>query len=158
MRGSHLALAAMLAAGSGCSALVAAVLPDDDLSVLLPGVPRVEVERELGRPEHTHPTLRGLEAIYVVRCGQAGTWGDNVNTVAKAGLDAVRDVHHFRPAHPATYPGALRALLAVPTMIGTDFLLAVRQLARLPNRRRRVRVLYDGDERLVAHDLSPAHR
>jgi hypothetical protein len=156
--GCRLALAALLAAMSGCSAFVAAVLPDDDLSVLLPGMPRSEIERELGSPERTGPCAHGLEAFYVVRHGRARTWGDNLDVVAQVGIDAVHDAGAWSPAHLATYPGAFRALLSPFEMIGKDAVLAVRELASLPDRRGRVRVVYDASERLVAYELSRARR
>lgn len=156
--GLRLALAALLAAASGCSALVAAVLPDDDLSVLLAGTPRSDVEREFGRPERTAPSARGLEAVYVVRHGHAHTWGDHVGAVAQVGFDAVRRASAWTPAELATYPPALRALLVPFEMVGTDVVLAIRELAALPDRRGRVRVLYDESDRLVAYELSRARR
>jgi hypothetical protein len=156
--GCRLVLAALLAAASGCSAFVAAVLPDDDLSVLLAGMPRSEVERELGSPERTGSCPHGLEAFYVVRHGRARTWGDNVDAVAQVGIDAARHAGEWAPVHLATYPGAFRALLFPFEMIGTDAVLAIRELASLPDRRGRVRVVYDASDRLVAYELSRARR
>ena len=151
-------LAALLAAVCGCSAFVAAVLPDDDLSVLLPGMPRSAIERELGSPERVGPCPAGLEAFYLVRHGRARTWGDNVDAVAQVGFDAARRAADWTPAHAATYPDALRALIAPFEMVGTDLVLVFRELASLPSRRGRVRVIYDASERLVAYELSRARR
>jgi hypothetical protein len=136
--------------------VAAALSPDHDTSVLIEGAPRGEIEREFGRPERTQKTGRGLEAVYRVRIGRKSTWADNVDTVAATGLKVVQKVGADAPFF---YAAPLRkmagAALAVPAMIGKDFLLAVREVASWPKRRRRIVVVYDEHDRVLSYRMPP---
>lgn len=152
--GSRACLAAVLALTTGCSAIAAAARPDHDLSVLLAGAPRGDVERELGRPEWTAATGAGTEAAYVVMVGQERDWGDHVARVARVGLDGVDHVR-LMPHRPwATTKSVLRALLAVPKMIAADVVGGAKEVASWRRRRRRVLVRYDLDDRVTSFYMS----
>jgi len=158
MRGLLIALlSALFSLSTGCSALVAAIAPDHDTSVLLPGTPRGEIEREFGRPERTEQTARGLEAVYRVRVGRKSTWADNVDTVASTGFKVVQQVGTEAPFFATPLRSMAGVALAVPAMIGKDFLLSVREIASWPKRRRRILVVYDEHDRVLSYRM-PSRR
>ncbi|MHC4137737.1 MAG: hypothetical protein ACYTDU_05235 [Planctomycetota bacterium] len=154
MRGLLIALlCALFCLSTGCSAVVAAIAPDHDTSVLLPGTPRGEIEREFGRPERTERTARGVEAVYRIRVGRKSTWADNVDAVTTTGFKVVQKVGTEAPFYATPLRSLAGAALAVPAMIGKDFLLAVREVASWRKRRRRVVVVYDERDRVLSYRL-----
>jgi hypothetical protein len=154
MRGLLIALScALFCVSTGCSAVAAAISPDHDTSVLIPGTPRGEIEREFGKPERTQPTARGVEAIYRVRVGRKSTWADNVDAVTTTGFKVVQKVGTEAPFFSTPLRSMAGAALAVPAMIGKDFLLAVREVASWPKRRRRVVVVYDEHDRVLSYRM-----
>ena len=86
------ALAAVLLALSGCSAIIAAAGRPDDLSVVRRGALRDDVEHELGRPSRERAAGHGIEATYKVRVGPGGSPSANAGAVARAGLDTFESV------------------------------------------------------------------
>jgi len=152
MRGLRVALlCALICLSTACSAVAAAISPDHDTSVLIPGTPRSEIEREFGRPERTEQTARGLEVVYRVRLGRKSTWADNVDAVTTTGFKVVEKVGTGGPLYATPLRSVAGAALAVPAMIGKDFLLAVREVASWPKRRRRILVVYDEHERVLSY-------
>jgi hypothetical protein len=148
------ALAGLLIALSGCSAIIAAAGRPDDLSVVRDGASREEVEDELGRPSRERAHGNGIEATYKVRVGPGGSPSANAGAVARAGLDTFESVTadvHIRDAKVVT--GAVGAVFAVPAMLGTDVVLSVRELVRIARRKRKLVVSYDADHRVTGHHL-----
>ena len=155
MRGLRVALlCALICLSTACSAVAAAISPDHDTSVLIPGTPRSEIEREFGRPERTEQTARGLEVVYRVRLGRKSTWADNVDAVTTTGFKVVEKVGTGGPLYATPLRSVAGAALAVPAMIGKDFLLAVREVASWPKRRRRVVVVYDEHDRVRSYRMA----
>lgn len=147
-------LCALFCLSTGCSAVAAAISPDHDTSVLIPGTPRGEIEREFGKPERTQQTARGVEAVYRIRMGRRSTWADNVDAVTTTGFRVVQKVGTEGSLFAAPLRSVAGAALAVPAMIGKDFLLAVREVASWPKRRRRVVVVYDGHDRVLSYRVA----
>lgn len=155
MRGLVVALlCALFCLSTGCSAVAAAISPDHDTSVLIPGTPRGEIEREFGKPERTQQTPRGVEAVYRIRMGRRSTWADNVDAVTTTGFKVVQKVGTEAPFFATPLRSMAGAALAVPAMIGKDFLLAVREVASWPKRRRRVVVVYDEHDRVLSYRVN----
>jgi hypothetical protein len=151
MRGlATVLLGALFCVSTGCSAIAAAISPDHDVSVLIPGTPRGEIEREFGRPERTRETTQGVEAVYRIRLGRKSTWADNLDAVTTTGFKVVQTVGSEAPFFATPLRSVAGVALAVPAMIGKDFLLAVREVASWPKRRRRVVVVYDEHDRVVS--------
>ncbi|MHC5050414.1 MAG: hypothetical protein ACYTGK_07350 [Planctomycetota bacterium] len=122
--------------------------------MLIPGTPRGEIEREFGRPERIQQTSRGVEAVYRIRAGRRTTWADNVDAVTSTGFKVVQKVGTEAPFYAAPVRSLAGAALAVPAMIGKDFLLAVREVASWPKRRRRVVVVYDEHDRVLSYRVA----
>ena len=155
MRGLRVALlCALFSTATACSAVAAAISPDHDTSVLIPGTPRGEIEREFGKPERTDPTGNGVQAVYRIRAGRKNTWADNVDAVATTGFKVVQKVGTEAPFYATPLRSVAGAALAVPAMIGKDFLLAVREVASWPKRRRRVVVVYDEHDRVRSYRMA----
>lgn len=154
MRGLAVALlCALYCASAGCSAVVAAIAPDHDTSVLMPGTPRGEIEREFGKPERTQQTARGVEAVYRVRLGRRSSWADNVDAVATTGFQVVQRVGTEMPFYAAPLRNVAGVALAVPAMIGKDFLLSMREIASWTRRRHRIVVVYDEHNRVLSYRM-----
>lgn len=154
MRGLGAALlCALFCLSTGCSAVAAALSPDHDTSVLIPGTPRGEIEREFGKPERVQETARGIEAVYRIRVGRRSTWADNVDAVTTTGFKVVQKVGTEAPFYTTPVRSVAGAALAVPAMIGKDFLLAVREVASWPKRRRHVLVVYDQHDRVLSYRM-----
>lgn len=148
------ALAAVLLALSGCSAIIAAAGRPDDLSVVRRGALRDDVENEIGRPSRERTDGHGIEATYKVRVGPGGSASANAGAVARAGLDTFEAVTTDVPVRDAkVVTGAVGAAFAVPAMVGTDVVLSVRELVRIVRRRRKLVVSYDAEQRVTAHHL-----
>lgn len=147
MRAVRLLVIAALALGSGCSALVAAIARDHDMSVLRVGATREAVERKLGRPSETYGESA---AVYDVRVGQKSTAGENALTVGRVGVEVMGEA-----AKGGDCLGLLLgAILAVPAMVGTDVYLGIREIASVGKRRRRLTVFYDARGRVASWDLA----
>ncbi|MHC4550071.1 MAG: hypothetical protein ACYTEZ_14965 [Planctomycetota bacterium] len=150
-------LAALLATGTGCSSLVAAVVPNHDLSVVRVGATREQVEDEIGNPKQAIALGRTTEAVYVVRVGRPRTPVQNALRVGEVGLDIVAQASYHDKSGFGFMVGAV---IAVPAMIGTDLYLSVKELLSLGRRKRLLTVVYDARGRVASYDLatSPASR